>query len=321
MITNKIKMINFKLFKIKNKFTILFHQKKFVKLIGIVSCDNLKNKVKEDLYLKNSLNKMNIDAQIISWQDKNIDFKKYDALVIRTIWGYNNNLKEFNDWLDYIQKNNIKIFNNIEIIKDNFDKEKQFNILDKYNIKHVDTKFIDKNDVDEIQKMLEKYGKIVIKPSISESGQNTYVINDSLVKNNININEISNKFENIKSKLMIQPFIEEVNNGEISLSYINGKLMNIVLRYCNIFSDKNYAENIDLKNIDKSLIDLSNTIVSINEYKDALYVRLDFVKVNNNYEIMEIELLDPTLFLTFIKNKKEMKEAFDYFAKSIISKI
>ena len=66
MITNKIKMINFKLFKIKNKFTILFHQKKFVKLIGIVSCDNLKNKVKEDLYLKNSLNKMNIDAQIIS---------------------------------------------------------------------------------------------------------------------------------------------------------------------------------------------------------------------------------------------------------------
>ena len=187
MISNKIKSTKFRLFKIKNKVTVLLNKRNFTNNIAIISCNKFKNKVKEDLYLKHSLNKMNVNAEIVSWEDKSIDFKKYDALIIKSIWGYDNNLDEFNKWLNYIEKNNIKIFNSIEIIRNNFDKEKQFSILDKYNINHIETIFINKDDTTEIEKMLKKYNKIVIKPSISESGKNTYIINDLSIKNNIGL--------------------------------------------------------------------------------------------------------------------------------------
>lgn len=72
--------------------------------VAIVSCDNWKGKIKEDIYLNDALIKLGIISQIISWEDKDVDFEGYDALILRSVWGYQNKYKEFKEWLLEIQK-------------------------------------------------------------------------------------------------------------------------------------------------------------------------------------------------------------------------
>ena len=64
----------------------------------------------------------------------------------------------------------------------------------------------------------------------------------------------------------------------------------------------------------KSIVDRCS---NINEYKSALYMRVDLVKIDDNYKVMELELVEPQLFLAFRKTKKQLVD----FAKAIKEKI
>ena len=55
----------------------------------------------------------------------------------------------------------------------------------------------------------------------------------------------------------------------------------------------------------------------IKEYENALYMRVDLVKIGEDYKVMELELVEPQLFLAFRKTKKELIR----FAKAIREKI
>ena len=50
-------------------------------------------------------------------------------------------------------------------------------------------------------------------------------------------------------------------------------------------------------------------------------MRIDIIKNESNYEIMEVELLDPNLYLNYIPDKKQRKEVYQYFAQSIKKRI
>ncbi|MEG0977493.1 MAG: hypothetical protein RSF02_02950, partial [Bacilli bacterium] len=142
-----IRNIKFMLLKLNNMIVVLTHKQNFNKSVAIVSCNKWVLKVKEDWLLKNALNKLNVNVDIISWEDESLDYKKYDALIIRSIWGYQDNSIKFNNWLDSLLKNNIKVFNDVSIVKNNLNKYEQFKLLKKYNIPCINTEFIFKKDI------------------------------------------------------------------------------------------------------------------------------------------------------------------------------
>lgn len=324
-IYNKLKRIKFYLFKIWADIYSNTH--KYNNYVGIVSCNKWQNKVYEDVKTKYYLNKKGYGADIISYEEQ-IDYKKYKALIIKSIWGYQKNKDKFDNFLKEIIKNNVLIFNSVEIISNNYDKEKQFKLLDKYNIKHIDTKFIenDKNKEKKIKKTweteLNKYDKLVIKPIVSESGEDTYIISSNEVgKNIITIDDINKKYQTIDYKLMIQPYIEEVKDGEYSVICISNKLSHVIKRCVAVFGSQSYIKYIKKTNIDKKMIDIVKKICSIKEYQNSLYMRIDLVKIKEEYQVMEVELLDPQLFLNSINYKADQKEAYNIFTEEIIKRI
>ena len=115
-----------------------------MKKIGIVSCNKWKGIIKEDLLLEKELINRGYQAELISWEDTNINYKNYDCLILRSVWGYQNNYSEFKNWLLYLKKHNIKIYNDVDILLNNIRKDKQFQILDKYQVPHINTTFIKK---------------------------------------------------------------------------------------------------------------------------------------------------------------------------------
>lgn len=318
---NKLRRLLFILKRYGNKAFVKFNKSKFDKRIAIVSCDKWVGKVREDELLKFELNKLFVDVDIISWQDESIDYSKYDAIVIRSLWGYQDYIKEFMGYLDKLKKDKVKVFNSVEILKDNLNKYEQFKILDNYEIPHIQTFFLKKDELNEVAKINKEYQDLVVKPIISGSGNNTFIISDTIEKNNIKVDEVRKKFDevlnDVNNYLMVQPFVKEIDDGEVSVVLIDNKISHMVVRNTSVFNDKGSISVVGLDTMDDKMIAIVDKCTKISEYKDALYMRVDLVKIGDDYKVMELELVEPQLFLGFRKTKKELTN----FAKAIREKI
>ena len=310
----KLRSLKFHLLKLINSIYVFFHKGKLKNSVIIASSSTWSNKLREDFFLKDALNKEGINAKIMPWEE--LDSLKDETVLIKSTWGFHKKLSTWNKWLDYLEKNKITVLNPLNIIKDNFDKEKQFSILDKNKVKHIDTLFImnDDTSLDKIEEFLKKYQTIVLKPAISESGYNTYK-----VSNKKELEECLPKFKH--EKILVQPYIKDIDKGEYSLIYIDNKLVNVVLKYNDIFMNSNSVKYIEKEEIPKEVLSLATNTHKISNYKDYLFMRIDIIKNESNYEIMEVELLDPNLYLNYIPDKKQRKEVYQYFAQSIKKRI
>ncbi len=293
-----------------------------MKKVGIVSCDKWIDKLEEDNNLKNALINLGIDAKIISWQQPLEE--KYDLLVLKSVWGYQNFYKEFKNWLLYVKNNNIPLVNDVDMVLNNIMKDIQFNILEKNNVDFIDTIFLDQSKLlnKNIFEMLDDKS-YVFKPTISGSGENTYLVtnsNDKSVPNTIqkeDIVKIYNKMldDNSYCKIMIQPFISEISNGEYSCIFIDGKLTHTMLRFPNIFHEKRRPYLVD--NVPDSIIQLARVVERIKEFNNYLYMRVDMVLVNSKAKIMEVELADPDLLTKYIDDSNVKSNVIKTFAKKI----
>ena len=184
-----------------------------MKNVGIISCDKWMNKITEDLLLKQELMNNNLNVEIISWEDMTIDYSKYDCLILRSVWGYQDKYLEFKEWLQMIKNKNILLLNHPDIIINNIQKNKQFSILKKNNIPFIDTSFVYTED--DLLERLDLNRLTVIKPIISGSGKNTYLINQNDLSNLRNIlNGLKNVFIQNDNGIMIQPYFNGIENGE-----------------------------------------------------------------------------------------------------------
>ena len=211
-----------------------------MKNVGIISCNKWMNKITEDLLLKQELMNNNINAEIISWQDMTIDYSKFDCLILRSAWGYQDKYLEFKEWLQMIKNKKILLLNYPDIIINNIQKNKQFNILKKNNIPFISTSFV--YNEDDLLERLALNTLTVIKPIISGSGKNTYLINQKDLSNLRNIlNGLKNIFIQNDNGIMIQPYFNGIENGEYACIFIDGINTHNMLRFPGVFSEKKKA--------------------------------------------------------------------------------
>lgn len=293
-----------------------------MKKVAIVSCDKWIDKLEEDNNLKNALIKLGIDAKIISWQQPLEE--KYDLLILKSVWGYQNYYNEFKKWLLYVKNNNIPLVNSVDMILNNIMKDIQFDILKKNNVDFIDTiilqqsEFFSKNIFDILED-----NSYVIKPTISCSGENTYLVNNSsniCIPNTIKKEDIVKTYNqmldnNIDCKIMIQPFVSEINNGEYSCIFIDGELTHTMLRFPNIFHEKRRPYLVN--DVPNCIIKLAKKVEKIKEFNDYLYMRVDMVLVNGKAKIMEVELADPDLLTKYIDNPNVKSDVIKTFIKKI----
>lgn len=301
-IKSKILLVSLK---IRNTISRIFTAKKST--INIASNSNYKGKIKEDLNLEYYLLNNNVNCKIYSWNN----YKKNDPIVIRSVWGYQNNTEAFNN---FISDSKTITVNPSNILLKNMNKEDQLSLFVKYKLPHIQTNII--HNIKELE-TLNIEDKTVLKPTISASGENTYLIN-----NNDELKNIVKKYQgkNINN-IMVQPYIEEIKNGELSIIVIENEIMYGVRRFPGIFTSAKRLEYIAKDQLDKEIIEIINQIKNIKEYEGNSYYRLDIIKTNKEYQIIEIELLDPSLFIETIPNITYKRNVYDKLAKSIIKSI
>ena len=275
--------------------------------VGLVSCDTWKQRVYDDILLQKAFLDSGVKAEIVSWQDETIDFSKYNAMLITSMWGYQDYLPDLEKWLGKVEKMNV--INSVDIVRDNYNKAKQIDILKKGGLPIVVTEILKKSDLLSAgTSFLKKHNislPVVIKPSVSSGGANTF-----LVKNEREFERAAKMIQDSAAdNVLVQPFVPEIESGEISVIIIGGKIVNAVTRFPGILSgDKQYRVTpLNIDDLAPDLIKLCDKVININEFRSCTYMRIDFVKKKADYLIMEVELFEPQLFYYMLKGKARKK--------------
>ncbi|NNF05171.1 MAG: hypothetical protein HKN21_00285, partial [Candidatus Eisenbacteria bacterium] len=161
----------------------------------------------------------------------------------------------------------------------------------------VPTKFLEPGRNKSFGEIMERRGwhKVVIKPAVSASAHQTWVIEKD---------EVASRAAALSSVLeekafMMQPFIEEIPKvGEWTLMYFGGKFSHAVLKTPQQGDFRVQSEfggtREQLPAPNAGLECATNILPLLSPTPD--YMRVDGVMVDGSFQVIELELIEPELF-------------------------
>lgn len=238
-------------------------------------------------------------AEFIPWDQANVPWHKYDAVIIRSTWDYQANSEKFIYVLTEIENSGATLINPLEIVKWNINKV-YLKELESNGVEIVPTVWLEQFDFQAIDSYFKLFNsdQIIIKPTISAGADNTFWLKKESYHSLQAILEKSLA----DKQLMLQPFIPAViDEGEFSLFYFNDSFSHCILKTPKK-GDFRVQEEFGscIKSIDPGselLAAAVNTLKSLPS--KVLYARIDLVKYQNSYKVMEVELIEPSLYFNF----------------------
>lgn len=276
-----------------------------MKRIGIITSEEQAELLEYDRAIINMLSEKDIHAEPIVWDKPHKQWESYDMLLLRTAWGYHLKHDEFRKLMKYFDKNKLKIWNPASIILDNMHKYYLKNLIaEGFDV--IPTLFLEPDDFDNITNIAENTGwdRFVLKPAISANAQNTYVLSDAnQIRKSDNITESF-----IGKQFLIQKFMSEITTeGEWSnIFFSNGYSYSIlkVPQKGDYRVQRDYGGN--YYNLKPHSIVYESAKKIADFYMDkCLYVRVDGVLSNERFYVMEVEMIEPDLYMNIAPEAKE----------------
>ncbi len=290
----------------KNKHLI----QKDVKL-GLLTCQRLENLTEADQKIQSMLIAKGIQTDALVWDDATIDWKKYDLLIFRSTWDYYEKEDAFMLWLDYIAKLNIPTLNTIDTVKQNIHKF-YLRDLEGKGVKIIPTIFIDKGSAFSLKELQPlEWAKAVIKPAFSAGSYLTEIVTpDNIVALNERYKAIG-----LEKDLLFQKFMPEIQSlGETSLLFFNRKFSHAVCKLPKVGDfrvQSQYGGNYSPAEVSDNIMSQVMKIVNIVK-GDLLFARVDGIIIEEEFYLMEIELIEPDLYL------EHHPEASEKFVNAIL---
>lgn len=264
----------------------------------------------ENIVLGNILKELGLDYNLEIWSDPQVNWTQFTHLLIKSPWDYFDRYPEFLVWCNYIKSLGVKVFNNLDTILWNSDKKYLLDIQKKgFHI--VPTFFIEKGQVPDLEGCFQQFDtdQLVIKPTVSGGSKNTL----KLEKNNWGSQKSTIDTFLESEDYMVQPFIQEIASvGEFSYLFFNGHFSHAVLKSAKPgeFRVQHYFGG-QVQQIKPSSYQLHYLQKIVDELAgETLYARVDGIWIEGVFYLMELELIEPYLFLfTSESAKKNYREA------------
>lgn len=263
-----------------------------------LSMDSLEGFPRDDELLIPALRRVGWSASEISWHRDDVDWSQFEIAVIRSTWDYQDHQKAFQSFLEKIDKSTVRLENDIETVLWNMDKI-YLKDLEKKGLGIVPTAWGSTLDKKKMVTFFEQFDcdKMVIKPTVSASANDTFLVSagDDVIMQKIEMVSKQRSF-------MAQPFMDQVlAEGEFSLVFFDNEFSHAVLkrpkpgdfRVQEEYGGKNIATKpvpLLLKRA-QEVLDTLNTV--------PLYSRVDFVRFGQDFLLMELELVEPSLYLDY----------------------
>ncbi|MEM8895372.1 MAG: hypothetical protein AAGC88_12395 [Bacteroidota bacterium] len=261
--------------------------------LAIATCQQQPFLIESERYLIDSLSECGITAQPVIWDDTQVKWSGFDGILIRTIWDYHKQHNRFLEWLDVLEQSGLIVGNPTELLAWNSHKF-YLNELQKHGITIPATQLLPKGtDLNTIELVWDDF---IIKPAVSATAFQTFKLTPQLLaERRSEIGLILNS----KDTLM-QQFIPSIaTSGEWSLLFFNHIYSHAVLKQADVGEYRVQAEyggSYKKDTPNKLIIDFAEMVLSKIKTK-SLYARVDMVIHDDVPLLMELELIEPELFL------------------------
>lgn len=220
------------------------------------------------------------------------------ALVMRSCWGYHQDPEAFAQWLTQLQAladKGLPVWNTPDTFRQNMHKA-YLHTVQAAGHAIVPTQFADSSTLRSHSKQAwceilqaDPALPLVLKPAISASGEHTHLWRDSLPQG---IDSLTH------APWMIQPFVESIASaGEYSLVFLGGRYSHSVRKLPAAQQFLVHEEHGGLTQACIPAPELWSTARRLMDTATDLYTRLDYVWYQGQWCLMEIERIEPSLYL------------------------
>ena len=259
----------------------------------------------EDTVLLKFLQEKGLNITFEIWNNPAVNWDQYDVLLLKSPWDYFDFIHDFNNWLDLIEKKKLRMLNPLPIVRWNTDKHYLQDIANA-GFSITPSIWIEKGEAFKVDTLFRQFGseKIIVKPCISGGAKNTFAVSRENAEDHaIKLNALF-----AQEAFLAQPFLPEVQTqGEWSFVYFNGTFSHSLLKVPleGDFRVQHYlGGHILPSNPPAHLLEVANQIIE-QVAKGCLYDRVDGLEVAGSLMVMELELIEPFLFLFTNENAME----------------
>ncbi|WP_286915077.1 ATP-grasp domain-containing protein [Flavobacterium sp. UBA4197] len=251
----------------------------------------------EDTLLLHYLQEKGLDITREIWTDSKVNWADYKTVILKAPWDYHDKIREFTAWLDRLHNLGIQILNPYTVVKWNSDKH-YLNDIAAAGLGVIPSLFIEKGEKPDFEMFFRHFNsdKIIFKPCISAGAKNTMVITP---ENCASIQKDGHALLAAEA-FIAQPFMKEIQTeGEWSFLFFNGKYSHCIVKKPksgDFRIQHYYGGTIHDEAIDKQYIETAQLYVD-KFAKGCLYARVDGIIANGTFLLMELELIEPFLFL------------------------
>ena len=235
-------------------------------LIALVTWRGLPELAADDRLLREALVHRGAEVRAVAWDDESVDWRAFDAIVIRSTWDYHKRVDEFRAWI--ASMDGLPLWNPPSVLLWNTHKSY---LLD-----------LQARGIAIVPTLLEPRGQsFIVKPAVSATAFRT-------------------ERHETDVDVLIQPFVPEVvSDGELSFIFLGRKFSHAVRKRAasgDFRVQNEFGGTAEPFTPSPDLIDQAAHIAST--LGDAwLYARIDCVVRDGRLLLMELEATEPSLFL------------------------
>jgi len=244
-------------------------------------------------FLLDALNDVGLKADLTVWDDPSVDWSSYDLVVIRSTWDYWSRRAEFLAWAKSIKH----LFNPYPVIEYSTDKHYLAD-LEKHGIKIIPSHFC---DVGKKPRFWDH--DFVVKPCVAAGSR------DAERYRADQHDEARHHVDVLHAKgldAIVQPYVDSVDTeGERALIFIDGKFSHAMRKgaMLNVTAlDRNNLyreERMQLAETEPDAVAFAEHVLEVKSFSHLLYARVDLVRMAHEWAIMELELVEPSLYLIY----------------------
>lgn len=266
--------------------------------VALVTCGSLSELNDDDRPLLSELWSLGIEAEPAVWDDPAVDWKRYDAAVIRSAWDYHLTPAAFFSWLSRLEALGVAVWNPAPVIRANADKS-YLKELEAAGVQVVPTAWVERGAGTKLDSVLEARGwdDAVVKPAVSAGAFRTRRVRRGRPDGQEALDHAL-----AHSAAMVQPFLPEIaEEGEWSFVFIGGRYSHAVLKTPRA-GDFRVQEEHGGRTVRREpppglLIQARDAAIA--GPRPWLYARVDGVRRGGDLLVVELELIEPFLFLSY----------------------
>lgn len=273
-------------------------------VIGLVTYSKHPVLTDDDRPLIGALAEIGLEAEPVQWDDAGVEWRAYQALVLRSTWDYHLRVSEFESWLSLLDRERVPLWNPTSVVRWNMHKG-YLQGLQQSGILIPNTRWLPRGKAVSLGGLLAgaAWTEAIVKPAISASATKTSLVHIDSAADAADFARLLGEGD-----VLVQEVVPEVaRDGEWSLMFIGGSYSHATLkkpRPGDFRVQQELGGTADPATAPSVVVAAAERVAAQIPGR-WLYARIDGVVTPRGFMLMEAECIEPLLFFEFASGAYE----------------